>query len=90
MTVMENGQLLKFGVDLFFRKRCSGGESDHFNADALAASNSIEVTWTMLPGSRYEVNVGAWVFCGTQSTLFSSFARGGLDAQVIGITLAEQ
>ena len=92
MTVMENGTLLRFAEDKVFRKRASGGEDEFVHPDGFATGNSIEVSWTMIPGSTYEFNVGAWVFCQTeQPDLTPDTARASADiqAKVIAMTVEE-
>jgi hypothetical protein len=92
MTVMENGTLLRSAVDKVFRKRCSSGENDYVDPDGFATGSSIEMSWTMLPGSRYEFNVGAWVYCETdQSGLEgdNNVAGARMQALVIAMTIDE-
>lgn len=65
MTVIENGTLIRHGVDKRFRRRLSVGEHVFGPPGAWSPGNPIQLTFPMLPGSRYEINVGAWVFCAT-------------------------
>jgi hypothetical protein len=92
MTVVENGTLIRSAEDKAFRKRASGGEDEFVHPDGFATGNSIEVSWTMIPGSTYEFNVGAWVFCATeQPDLVPDSARASADlqAKVIAMTVDE-
>jgi hypothetical protein len=92
MTVMENGTLIRFAEDKVFRKRVSGDEHVFVPADGFGTGNSIEVSWTMVAGSRYEFNVGAWVWCENQQpSLFAdtSFATAHVQAKVLALTIDE-
>lgn len=93
MTVIENGTLIRFKEDKVFRKRVSGFEHENtFPADGFAIGTPIEMTWTMIPGSTYTFNVGAWVWCENQQpSLFpdTSHAQADLQAKVLALTLSE-
>jgi hypothetical protein len=90
MTVVENGQLLRFAEDKVFRSRVSEFESDTAVPDGFTTGDPVEVSWTMLPGSRYEFNVGAWVYCETQQPSLlpdNNQANAAVQALVLAMTL---
>lgn len=91
MTVVENGTLIRFAEDKIFRKRVSVNENDGVELDGFVVGDPIEVSWTMLPGSRYEFNVGAWVYGETDQPTSpdASIARERMLAQVIAMTIEE-
>jgi hypothetical protein len=92
MTVIENGTLIRFKDDRVFRKRVSANEHAYVPADGFGTGNTIEMTWTMIPGSTYTFNVGAWVWCENQQpSLFAdtSFATADVQAKVLALTLSE-
>jgi hypothetical protein len=92
MTVMENGTLIRFADDKVFRERVSGFDRKHVFTDGWETGNTLEVSWQMLPGSTYEFNVGAWVYCEAQQPSLlpdTSVAWAQLQAQVLAMTVDE-
>jgi hypothetical protein len=92
MTVIENGTLIRSKEDKVFRKRVSGNEQVVVQPDGFATGTPIEMSWTMIPGSTYTFNVGAWVWCANQQpSVFpdTSYAVADVQARVLALTITE-
>jgi hypothetical protein len=68
MTAMEAGNVLDDDKTIVFHRRVSGSnvldpvESGSGDSGGVGTGEHMEVTWTMLPGHFYELNVGQRVF----------------------------
>ncbi|WP_433672598.1 hypothetical protein ACQP06_13955 [Nocardia sp. CA-136227] len=86
MAVFEDGRFLQLVEDKRWRSRKSGGESASGDSGGSGLGETIEITWQMVAGRTYNINVGAWVFCearpGAGVLSGDSYAQGNIIGKV--------
>ncbi|MEV0079759.1 hypothetical protein AB0H58_25410 [Nocardia neocaledoniensis] len=85
LTVLENGNLLTFASNKMWRLRRSNGEVAQGGglAEGFQLDPSLEVLWTMKPGSVYTLNLGVWASVDCDDGIYGdSGAYGYIDSNI--------
>ncbi|WP_280347975.1 hypothetical protein [Nocardia neocaledoniensis] len=85
LTVLENGNLLTFASNKMWRMRRSNGEVDQGGGlgEGFQLDPSLEVLWTMKPGSVYTLNLGVWASVDCDDGIYGdSGAYGYIDSNI--------